>query len=40
VKRWVTLMNFDTVAIETPALAATSRMVGFFFISKRFPVLA
>jgi len=32
-KRWVELMYLDTVAIETPARAATSRIVGFFFIA-------
>src|SRR5262249_41845755 len=32
VKRCAELMYFETVAIETPARAATSRMVGFFFI--------
>src|SRR5436190_24214298 len=37
VKRCVELMNFDTVAIDTPAWAATSRIVGLRFISKCFP---
>src|SRR5258706_5591353 len=32
VKRWAELMYLETVAIETPARAATSRMVGFFFM--------
>jgi hypothetical protein len=33
VKRCVELMYLETVAIDTPARAATSRMVGFFFMA-------